>query len=56
VKVPVRDEADERIPSDLPSRQGSRAAERPAPASRKEKKVLRELRWSNEERMSRYRY
>ncbi|KAL2046994.1 hypothetical protein N7G274_001012 [Stereocaulon virgatum] len=40
VKVPVKDEADERISSDLPSKQDSRAAERSAPASRKEKLIL----------------
>ena len=42
VKVPVGDEEEVRIPFDLPSRQGSRATERPAPAPRKEKKALRE--------------
>ena len=42
VKVPVGDEEEVRIPLDLPSRQGSRATERPAPAPRKEKKALRE--------------
>ena len=41
VKAPVGDEEEDRIPSDLPSRQGSRATERPAPAQ-KEKKALRE--------------
>ena len=42
VKTPVGDEEEDRIPSDLPSRQGSRANERPAPAPREEKKALRE--------------
>ena len=42
VKVPVGDEEEVRIPSDLPSRQGSRATERPAPAPKREKKALRE--------------
>ncbi len=42
VKVPTGDGEEDRISSDLPSRQGSRATERPAPAPRKEKKALRE--------------
>jgi len=43
VKAPAGDGVEERSPTDIPSKQGSRAAERPAPAPRKEKKVLREL-------------
>ena len=42
VKAPVGNEEEDVIPSDLPSRQGSRATDRPAPAPRKEKKALRE--------------
>ena len=50
VKVPILDGGRDRTPSDLPSREGSRAAERPAPAPKKEKKALRkmhELSWCN---------
>ena len=41
VKAPIVDGGRDRIPSDLPSREGSRASERPASAPRKEKKALR---------------
>ena len=42
-KAHAGDDVEERSPTDIPSKQGSQAAERPAPAPRKEKKVLREL-------------
>ena len=54
VKPSPEDGAEDKIPSDLPSRQASRAAERPVPAPWKEKKVLCELRSIRMVNSSRY--